>query len=86
MNAQFKTKRTDAVDISFNGSILQIVDRQTGAASGITIPKGEAANVAEVLTTWKPEKVKEPEPEQEPEQAEETPKKATKKRATKKAD
>ena len=86
MNAQFKTKRTDAVDISFNGAILQIVDRQTGAASGLVIPQGEAANVAEVLTAWEPEPEPEPEPEQEPEQAEETPKKATKKRATKKAD
>lgn len=84
MNAQFKTKRTDAVDISFNGSILQIVDRQTGAASGLVIPQGEAANVAEVLTTWQPEKVKEP--EQAPEQVAEPPKKTAKKRATKKAD
>ena len=82
MNAPFKTKRTDAVDISFNGTILQIVDRQTGAASGLVIPAGEAANVAEVLTTWKPEKEKEPEPEQ----AEEPHKKTAKKRATKKAD
>lgn len=79
------TKRTDKIDISFNGSILQIVDRQTGAASGIVIPTGEAANVADVLKNWKQEPEKKKEETAEPEQATETAKKTVKKRATKKA-
>lgn len=79
------TKRTDKIDISFNGSILQIVDRQTGAASGIAIPAGEAVNVADVLQNWKQEPEKKQEETTEPEQATETAKKTVKKRATKKA-